>query len=156
MSSINIDMTIDDMPTWCTPACPPLSSDLSQRHKVHPSLRSGCAWSTKTGHTVEHLRCQLMWLVRVPPGLRLGQTRETLHPVKHLRCPPVRTVRVHWAYACAPDQRDSSPGEATAVPTAMWKVTRGQRTVVRLPGELRLRADARQSTNSMPSGMPNP
>ena len=28
VSSINIDMTIDDMPTWCTPACPPLSSDL--------------------------------------------------------------------------------------------------------------------------------
>ena len=147
MSSINIDMTIDDMPTWCTPACPPLSSDLSQRHKVHPSLRSGCAWSTKTGHTVQHLRCQLMWLVRVPPGLRLGQTRETLHPVKHLRCPPVWygeaalgsrlctrstrpsppvkhlrcppvwTVRVHWARACAPDQRDPSPGEAHAVLT---------------------------------------
>ena len=125
-----------------------------------------------------------MWLVRVPPGLRLGQTRETLHPVKHLRCPPVRTVRVHWAYACAPDQRDlppgeahamltdgtvrvhwaracapdqrdPPPGEAPAVPTDV-KVTRGQRTVVRLPGELRLRADARQSTNSMPSGMPNP
>ena len=144
---IIIDMTIDDMPTWCTPACPPLSSDLSQRHKVHPSLRSGCAWSTKTGHTVQHLRCQLMWLVRVPPGLRLGQTRETLHPVKHLRCPPVWygeaalgsrlctrstrpsppvkhlrcppvwTVRVHWARACAPDQRDPSPGEAHAVLT---------------------------------------
>ena len=28
MSSINIDMTIDDMPTWRTPACPPLTSDL--------------------------------------------------------------------------------------------------------------------------------
>ena len=28
MSSININMTIDDMPTWCTPVSPPLSSGL--------------------------------------------------------------------------------------------------------------------------------
>jgi len=37
VSSINIDMTIDDMPTWCTPACPPLSSDLS--HPPTPLAR---------------------------------------------------------------------------------------------------------------------
>eukprot|EP00964_Phaeocystis_antarctica_P117590 scaffold81408_cov39-Phaeocystis_antarctica.AAC.1 len=45
VSSINIDMTIDDMPTWCTPACPPLDHQIYHRstlvtfHKLHD--RSG-------------------------------------------------------------------------------------------------------------------
>eukprot|EP00964_Phaeocystis_antarctica_P050302 scaffold29199_cov62-Phaeocystis_antarctica.AAC.4 len=41
-------MTIDGMPTWCTPACPPLSSDVFADNSLPITLYRQQSWTIGT------------------------------------------------------------------------------------------------------------